>query len=109
MDGIWLCITASKRYEKPDALKSNAFGVRDLLLDMVKTRSGNWERAYVIDSGAVKGIRENKIKLLGAEPVFIDTDLETCLKRNECDRDKNKAQIKRWDRYIRDWFRDYTE
>ena len=39
IDNIWQCLTAGKRYEKPNALKTNVFAVRDLLYDQVKTRA----------------------------------------------------------------------
>lgn len=81
MDNVWQAITGGQRYEKPNALKTNAFGVLECLTDMVKTRAGKWERAYVIEGGAVKGIRERKIESLGAEPIFIDTSKEECLKK----------------------------
>ena len=107
MDNIWQCITGGKRYEKPNALKLNAFMVRDCLTDMIKTRAGKWERAFVIEGGARQSDRERKITLLGAEPIFIDTDKETCLKRLANDNTReNKEQCKE---YIEQWFEDYTE
>lgn len=106
MDNIWQCITGGSRYEKPNALKTNAFMIRDCLLDQVKTRAGKWERAFVIEGGALKGERERKLTLLGAEAIFIDTDKETCLKRLANDnKRKNKEQ---WAKYIEQWFNDYT-
>lgn len=108
MDSIWQCITGT-RYEKPDALRTNAFALRDCLLDMVRTRAGKWERAYVIDGGAVKSDRERKIALYGAEAVYIDTDMETCIKRLYGDCNRTKEQKKQWEQYVRRWFEDYTE
>lgn len=109
MDNIWQCITGGERYEKPNALKQNAFAVRDCLFDMVRTRTGKWERAFVIDGGAVKGIRERSIESLGAEGIFIQESKETCLQRlyNDCKR--TAAQKKEWEQYIHRWFNDYTE
>lgn len=109
MDNIWQCITSADRYTKPDALKQNAFMVRDCLMDMVRTRAGRWERAFVIDGGAVKGERERKIALLGAEPVYIDTDKGTCLKRLHDNARGTTRDVKEWTRYIERWFEDYTE
>lgn len=109
MDNIWQCITGGKRYEKPNALKTNAFAVRDCLLDMVKTRAGKWERAFVIEGGARKSDRERKIALLGAEPIFIDTDKETCLKRLASDEKRTEAHRAEWEKYINEWFDDFTE
>lgn len=109
IDSVWQCITGSKKYEKPAALKSVAFETRDFLIDIVKTRAGKWERAFVIEGGAVRNERERKIALLGAEPIFIDTDKETCLKRLRNDCNRLDAQKNAWAGYIEQWFEDYTE
>lgn len=109
MDNVWQAITGGQRYEKPNALKTNAFGVLECLTDMVKTRAGKWERAYVIEGGAVKGIRERKIESLGAEPIFIDTSKEECLKRLLNDPERTPEQKKEWQKHIERWFNDYTE
>lgn len=107
MDSIWQCITGGNRYDKPNALKTNAFIVRDCIFDMIRTRAGRWERAYVIEGGARKGDRERKIELLGAEPIFIDTDKETCLKRLASDDTRTDKET--WAQYVEQWFNDYTE
>ena len=109
IDNIWQCVTGGKRYEKPNALKTNVFAVRDLLIDMIRTRAGKWERAFVIEGGALKADRERKIELLGAEPIFIDTDKQTCLKRLASDKERTPEQKEQWKQYIEQWFKDYTE
>lgn len=106
IDLIWQCITGGELYQKPNALKTNAFAVRDFMIDMIRTRSGKWERAYIIIGGARKGERERFIEVLGAEGIFISTDKETCLKRLASD---NKRNYEQWNRYIEDWFADYQE
>ena len=107
MDNIWQCITGGARYEKPNALKTNAFEVQRCILDMIKRRVGNWERAYIIDGGAAKTPRNNRIALLGAEPIFIDTDKETCLKRLATDNNRTQEQKAEWTQYINKWFEEY--
>ena len=109
MDNIWQCITGGERYEKPNALKTNAFMLRDCLYQAVKTRAGKWERAYIITSGAVKGVREREIEAFGAESIFIDTDKQTCLKRLAGDNTRSQKQKEEWKAYIDRWFEDYTE
>ena len=109
MDNIWQCITSGERYFKPNALKQNAFAVRDLLTDMIKTRAGKWEKAFYIEGGALKSDRTRKIELLGAEPIFIDTDKETCLLRLASDEKRTQTQKDEWKRYINDWFDIYSE
>lgn len=109
MDSIWECITGGNRYEKPNALKTNAFAVRDLLLDQIKTRAGKWERAYIIDGGAVNSDRTRKIERYGAEAIFIDTNMDECLKRLYGDLKRPQRIKEIWEGYIRDWFAAYTE
>lgn len=106
MDSIWQCITGA-RYVKPKALNTNAFMLRDCLLDMVKTRAGKWERAYIIDGGAVKSERERKIALYGAEAIFIDTSMDECKKRLYGDCNRTTEQKNEWDNYIERWFESY--
>lgn len=108
VDNIWQCITGGERYFKPDALKMNAFAVRDCLFDMIRTRAGKWERAFVIEGGARKGDRERKISILGAEPIFINTDKQTCIKRL-LDAPERIKQREQWTQYIEDWFEQYQE
>lgn len=108
IDNIWECITGGERYYKPQALKTNAFIMRDCLLDMVKTRAGKWERAWIIEGGARKADRERRIKSLGAEPIFIDTDKETCLSRLAND-EKRIKYVDEWTTYIEQYFNEYQE
>lgn len=107
IDNIWQCISGGARYEKPNALKTNVFEVQRCILDMIKKRVGNWERAYIIDGGAAKTPRNNRICDLGAEPIFIDTDRETCLKRLATDNNRTQAQRVEWQKYIDKWFNEY--
>lgn len=107
IDNIWQCITGGARYDKPNALKTNVFEVQRCILDMIKRRVGNWERAYIIDGGAAKTPRNNRINDLRAEPIFIDTDRETCLKRLATDENRTQAQRAEWARYIDKWFNEY--
>ena len=109
MDNIWQCITGGERYEKPNALKTNAFAIRDLMIDMVRTRTGNWEKCYFIEGGAREADRSRRIDLLGAEGIFIDTDKETCLMRLASDLTRSQAQKAEWKKYIINWFEEYTE
>lgn len=106
IDNIWQCITGGERYFKPVALKQNAFELRDCLTDMIRTRAGKWERAFVIEGGARKAERQRRIQLLGAEPIHIDTDKDTCLKRLA--NDKTRAAVQdEWRKYIETYFNDF--
>jgi len=107
MDNIWQCITGGNRYYKPKALNDIFYNIRKLLYEQVKLRVGKWERAFVIDGGALKGDRARKVELLGAEEVFIDTDEKTCLERLYGDDMRTEEQKTEWQKYIRQWFEDY--
>lgn len=107
MDLIWQCITGREKYFKPNALKTNAFMVRDCLLDMVKTRAGKWQNAYVLTGGALKGERERQAALLGAEYIFIDTPREVCLERLASDPQRTEEQKREWIKYIDKWWEEY--
>lgn len=109
MDNIWQCITGGARYEKPNALKQNAFQLRDCLFDIVKKRAGKWERAFIISGSAVKGIRMREIESFGAEEIYIDCDMKTCLQRLASDEKRTQAQKQEWQQYIRQWFADFSE
>lgn len=108
IDLLWRAVTGGALYDKPDALKTPVFALRDSLLDVVKTRAGRWQRAYVIEGGANKGARERRIAALGAEPIYIDTDKETCYKRLA--KDNTRVQVQElWRGYIDEWFNLYQE
>ena len=109
IDNVWECLSGGSRYEKPNAIKSNVFAVRDFIKDMIKTRAGKWERAFVIEGGALKSERERQIMILGAEPIYIDTDRQTCQTRLASDLNRSKEQKEAWSRYIDEWFDNYTE
>lgn len=99
MDSIWESICKADRYHKSNRLKSNAFGVRDTLIDMVKCRRGMWRNAYVIGGYPLASDRERLAGLLGAELIFIDESKEECLSR--CKNDE-------WKNYVNEWFDLYT-
>lgn len=109
IDNIWQCVTGGARYEKPNALKTNVFEIQRCILDMIKKRFGNWERAYIIDGGAAKTPRNNRINDLGAEPILVDTDKETCLKRLANDENRTQAQRTEWVQYIEKWFNEFQK
>lgn len=103
IDNIWQMITVNERYVKPNRLKSNVFGVRDCILDMIRTRTGNWKNAFVI-GGYPYGMERNRvIDSLGATPIFIDEKKEVCLARAQA------SERHGWEEYINQWFEEYTE
>lgn len=99
MDSIWECISGQPRYVKPNRLKQNAFAIRDALLDMVRTRRGNWLNAYVIGGYALISERERYCRSLGAREIYIDTPKDECLARlhgSERDQAEYRKYIDEW-------------
>lgn len=99
LDRIWEAISISDREHKPSRLKSNVFGIRDAIIDQIRTRTGNWRTAWIIGGYPLKTERDRLCDLLRAEAVFIDTPREECLSR---------APGEKWREYIEQWFDDYT-
>ena len=100
MDNIWECISCQDRHVKPNRLKQIAFDVRNLLIDSVRIRKGNWLNAYLIGGYPLISERERLIKSLGAREIFIDTPKEVCIER-AIDRPKEYVE------YINNWWEQY--
>ena len=101
MDSIWQCISGQDRYVKPKRLTQNAFDIRNLLIDSIRIRKGNWLNAYVIGGYPLISERERLIKSLGAREIFIDTPKEECIARLLRDESRNRDE---WLKYIDDWW-----
>lgn len=107
VDNLWQAVTG-KRYYKPAAVKAHVFAMRDVLLETVKTRAGNWERCFIIEGLPHKAERERKSVIYGAELIHIDTDEETCLQRLQAD-ESRREYVDDWRKYIADYFTRYQE
>jgi hypothetical protein len=105
IDNIWQCISACDRYIKPNRLKSNVFDIRNLLIDSICMRKGNWLNAYVIGGYPLISERERLIKRLGAREIFVDTPKEECIVRLLNDSSRNTDE---WLQYINDWWEKYN-
>ncbi|EGT4908124.1 hypothetical protein DAF77_14175 [Clostridioides difficile] len=102
IDNIWQCISTNDRYIKPNTLKTNVFNIRDLILDMIKCRTGKWNNAYIVGGYPLKMERERLEQMLGCEFIFINTSKEECLLRAA----NRPAEYKK---YIEEWFERYQE
>lgn len=102
IDLIWQAVTGGDLYEKPDALKAAVFGMRDKLYDIVKTRAGNWQRAWVLSAEPSIPSRDRIINALGAELIEIETPKEICLQRLHDNPDGR--DIEKWTGYIERYF-----
>lgn len=103
MDSIWTCISGQPRYSKPKRLTQCAFAVRDTLVDMIRTRHGNWLNAYLCGGYPLVSERERLMRSLGAREIFIDTPKDICLERFA-----NSDRPSEYKRYITDWWERYN-
>lgn len=105
MDNIWECISGQERYIHPPRLNAVAFGVRDFLLDCVRTRRGKWNNAYICGGFPLISDRERIQRETGARLVYMETTKEECLQRAaDLDRQETRAAYRE---YIEEWFRKY--
>ena len=95
VDQIWECISNTDRYNKPNRLKANVFGVRDCLIDQIRCRLGAWRNAYVIGGYPLRSDRDRLCELLRATPIFIDENINICLSR---------AKNDEWKDFVTEWF-----
>lgn len=103
IDYIRECITGGKLYERSNRVNENVFGIRNLLLEMIRYKRGKWINAYVIGTYPYVGERERVARELEAEVILIEATKSECLERLEvCSDGRDKQE---WTKYINDWFR----
>lgn len=78
IDKLYKAISINPLHTKSKKLSKNIFILRDTILDMVKTRTGKWENAYIIGGYPLASERERLANTLGAELMYIDRDIEEC-------------------------------
>ena len=102
IDKLWAAVRADVcgDTEKPNAIKSNVFALRESLLDMIKVRRGKWRNAYIIGGYPLQGERERLMQTVGADKlIHIDTAREVC---------EARAQSEEMKKYIAEWFERYA-
>lgn len=109
MDAIWACISPmgtmagnTGHYARDERLKSNVFRMRDCMLDMIRTRYGAWNNAYIIGGYPRMAERERLVTLYGAELVHVDTAQDVCLQRAA-------QRPKEWAGYINDYWNAFQQ
>lgn len=102
IDSIYTAISINKRYTHSSKLSRNVFVIRDCMLDMIKTRTGRWNKAFVIGGYPYANERERLSEVLGAELLYIESTKEECL----C---KCKEESRGVEEFICKWFDAYTE
>lgn len=107
LDSIWQMISINDRYQKPAALRSVVFDLRDKLYDIIKYRSGKWHNAYIITGGALLGDRQRlQVRVSADDMIFIDTPMDECIKRVH-NRHGSDDEAEDWMKYVTDWFNSY--
>lgn len=104
---IYQALTGYAMYNKPNSLKQSAFAVWDTLLDVTKTRRGNWGTSWIIGSFPDHYKRQQIINDTGAEEIRIDTPMEECISRMENNPLLNYRHAE-YRKYIEDYWRDLT-
>lgn len=100
MDNIYQAISVNDRYINSKRLSRNVFIIRDCILDMIKTRNGKFQNAYIVGGYPLASERERLVNTLGAEEIFINKTIDECL-MNASDRPEA------YKKYIYNWFENY--
>lgn len=108
IDLLWQAITGGKKYDKPDALKTQAFQLRDCLLDSVMTRAGKWATAYYLTTEPRKAARDRMCARLGAEAIYIPCTRDEALERLAHDPER-ADYAQQWAGYINNFFDEMEE
>lgn len=82
---------------RSDKLLNTVMNTYRYLLDIVKTRNGLWNNAYIIRGLPNAMERKRLSDMLDAELIFIDTDKKTCLERS-------KEKSSDYYKFVEDWF-----
>lgn len=83
LDMIYEMLTGKEGHAHPDGLRFIAYKIRDTLYDIIRTRYGRFDNAYIIAGLPYKGEREALAKRLQGELVYIDTSEAECIKRSK--------------------------
>ena len=103
LDMLWEALSFQSEYIKPSNLRFNIFRTRDLIMDQVKTRYGEWKDAYIIGGYPDKYERERLAQSLGAELIYCESTKEECLARIA-----SSGKPKEWVKYVEEWWERYT-
>lgn len=98
IDKLYQAISVNPLHVKSNKLSKNVFILRDTILDMIKTRTGKYNNAYIIGGYPFEAERERLAEALGAELIFIEKSKEECKAIAKAERSKEYLK------YIDDWF-----
>lgn len=103
MDSLYSAISFLPEYDKPSELLQNVLGIRDQLIDNIKTRYGRWRSAWIIGGYEDKYKREKIADDTGATIILCDVSKDECMLRLESD-EALRFRKDEWKRYIDRWF-----
>jgi hypothetical protein len=103
---IYESVTMLPGYDKPDVLRPNVFGIRNLLIDQIRTRFGKWHDAWIVGGYPDKYQRDKLIEELGAQPIFCDVSKDECVARLQAEESLRYRKAE-WAGYIDKWFEQY--
>jgi len=104
IDRLYECISGQALYDKPNNLRFNVFALRDKMIDMIRTRYGEWHDCYIVGGYANKQERERLARELGGTLIYCDVTKEECYQRVVASGKSND-----WYKYIDKWWREYVE
>lgn len=100
IDALANAISTGDPHDKTMPTLRMCLDLQDYLIDSIAKRKGEWETAYVIGGYAREGQRKAMAKKLGAVPIHIKADMDTCIKRAE--------GMPGYDRAIVRWFDEFN-
>lgn len=103
MDRLFESISWQPLYDKPDNLRFNVFALRDKMIDMIKTRFGQWHDAFVIGGYPMKAERDRLAMELGAELIYCEATKEQCYAAMV-----TRQMPESYRKFIDKWFAEYT-
>lgn len=101
---LWAAVRADSctDRDKPNAIKTNVFALRDYMIDMIRVRRGRWHNAYIIGGYPLQGERERIADSVGADKIIlVDAEKESCIARA-------KLISSEMVEYVNEWFDRYT-
>lgn len=109
MDRLYKAMSFMPMYNKPNQIKFNVLAVRNLIIDQIKTRYGNFTNAWIIGGYANKVDRERLARELGAELIYCEADKDDCYYRLDYCNDYRQQHKEEWKSYIDKWFDEFRE
>lgn len=109
MDKIYAALSLRELYDKPDNLKYNVFAIKNMLVEHIKTRYGNFRSGWIIGGYPNKVERERLAYELGAEVVSLVITKDECYSRLESCKDYRGQHKGEWKKYIDEWFENYSK